>query len=113
MNRRWIRIDRAHRAFDCLESEFDAVLNDAGSESGLLGSDSQETRTLKNLDQGDDFDELQLVEAMNAELAQLAALQRHDRFVKRQQNLSEQQFEQATLGRLLAELHASQLKSSS
>ena len=113
MNHRWIRIDRAHRAFDCSESEFDAVLSDAESVSGLPDGDSQEILTQKNSQHGDEFDQMQLVEAINSELAQLAALQRRDRFVKRQRELSKQQIEQTRHGQLLAKLHASQLKSSS
>lgn len=109
MNRRWIRIDRAHRAFDCSESEFDAVLNEAESVLGLPDRDSQEILTQKPSDQGDEFDEMQLVEAFNSELAELAALQRRDRFMNRQRTLSEQQLEQVRHGRLLAELYASTL----
>lgn len=111
MNRRWIRIDRAHRAFDCSESEFDAVLDQAGSVSGVTDIGDNDISSHKTSARDDSFDELQLAEAINAELAMLASLQRRDRILKGQRELSEQQAEQANQGILLAELHAATLSS--
>ncbi len=110
MNRRWIRIDRAHRAFDCSDLEFDALLNEAGSKSVSAEMDTKEISIQDASAPRGEFGELELVEAINAELAQLAALQRRDRFLQQERAQSEKKDEQTTQGRLLADLHANSLR---
>jgi len=110
MNRRWIRIDRAHRAFDCSELEFDVLLNEAESKSASAEMDSKEISIQDASNPSSIFGELELVEAINAELAQLAALQRRDRFIQRERAQSGRETEEATQGRLLADLHANSLR---
>ncbi len=110
MSRRWIRIDRAHRTFDCSPGEFAAMLLEARAEEDFSGM-SRDTLEPEESDltriEANDF---QLQEAINAELALLANLQRRERILKSElQHASEAQ-DLAKLGQILADQHAESLQ---
>ncbi len=110
MDRRWIRIDRAHRTFDCSSNEFDALLFEArtDSESSSINDKVSANRALDYINQNDS--EFQLLEAINAELAELASLQRRERFIKLERERFDNEIERTAQGHLLAELHAAWLR---
>jgi DNA-directed RNA polymerase subunit H (RpoH/RPB5) len=110
MDRRWIRIDQAHRALDAPAEEFEAILKTAKSpppelasielENGKPSAVSPETATCAS------EEAFQLLEAINAELAQLASIQRRDRFLRAIRDKSADDGEKTREGTLLADLHA-------
>lgn len=110
MDRRWIRIDQSHRSFDCSSTEFETLLEEARSVAHAR-VDSQERQ------QSEDpaapmlpAEYFQLVEEINAELAELAALQRRDRFVKAEYERSARIAIETESGNLKAKLHAASLR---
>ena len=109
MDRRWIRIDRAHQLFDCPPGEFATVLTAAQLESGFSEMDTQFVRNSDSKDRKLIVDDFQLLEAINAELALLANLQRRERILRADREQSEHEFEKAEHGKLLADLHAATL----
>jgi len=109
MDRRWIRIDRAHRTFDCSSGEFDAVLVEARADSDFSGCSSQGLASSGSEIERIEVDNFQLQEAINAELALLASLQRCERILKSEREQTEKTFERIEEGKKLADLHAATL----
>lgn len=110
MDRRWIRIDRAHRTFDCSPREFDAVLVEARTEGDFSERNSQAFGSSDSNIGRMEADDFQLLEAINAELALLASLQRRERITKSEREQTEQTRERTEQGKMLADLHAASLR---
>jgi hypothetical protein len=110
MDRRWIRIDRAHRTFDCSSSEFDALLVEARSQDGPSGLSGNAFGPVKSDIERLEADVFLIQEAINAELALLANLQRRDRIIRMEQEQAEEARNRAQLGQILADQHAELLQ---
>lgn len=110
MNRRWIRIDRAHRTFDCSPREFDAMLVEARAEDELGGASRESFGQDEWETEGIEADDFQLQEAINAELAILANLQRRERILKSELEQAEKARRLEQWGEILADQHAEWLR---
>lgn len=119
MDRRWIRIDQAHRVFEYSDVEFGAILAVAQSASGLVNDDRNQGSLSANpmkLEADSKLaivEKYQLVEAINAELAEFASLQRQERFIQNERNRIAQEQAQVIQGQLLAQLFAASLRQNS
>jgi|GEM_PF-4740445 len=110
MSRRWIRIDSAHQSFDCSANEFDRLLSEAQSNVDLP---CQLKREVYNPSDVPSMDDCRLIEAINAELAELTNLQRRDRLSEQESSRHQRAQEHAIHGKMLADLHAASLRQSS
>ncbi len=113
MDRRWIRIDRAHRIFDCSPGEFDAVLVEARADCDFSEGTCKSLRYSGSEIGRIEADDFQLQEAINAELALFASLQRRERILKSEREIDEQAFEGIEEGKKLADLYTAMLRQDS